>query len=371
MKVVVIIGTEKGAFVARSRAERRDWQIEGPLFKGWKVTASGRSPSGRYLLATASQVYGAALHAGFDLKTWRQIEAGPSYPPVESASSEPAADPTDEWVAQARVRKLNQIWTLHCGERRHYAGVDVAGLFTSDDDGETWQPVDGLNDHPTRSSWFPGAGGLCAHAVLVDPRRPDTIWCAMSAVGVWRSDDGGKTWAGKNEGVRCVAPNPQHPEIGYCVHGLAQDPQDARTIFRQDHSGMYRTRNGGDTWERIENGLPSWFGFPIAIDPHTRALFAFPMESDEYRLPVGGRFRVYRSRDEGDSWHEVGAGLPDAPVYAGVLRGAMAVDGLDPIGVYVGSTSGDVFASADGGESWQALPCRLPRVLSVKAYVEA
>jgi len=142
-------------------------------------------------------------------------------------------------------------------------------------------------------------------------------------------------------------------------------------IFRQDHSGMYRTRDGGDYWERIENGLASWFGFAIAIDPHTRTLFAFPMESDEYRLPVDGKFRVYRSRNCGDSWEPLTRGLPEHANYAGVLRGAMAVDGLEPAGVYVGSTSGDVFVSADGGDSWQTLPCRLPRVLSVKAYVEA
>lgn len=374
MTVVVIIGTEKGAFVARTNAERRGWRIEGPLFKGWKVTASGRSPSGRYFLATASQVYGAAIHTGTDLTNWRQIDDGPAFPPAAGAhAADPpaAADPSEEWVERARVRKLNQIWTLHCGPTRHYAGVDVAGLFSSDDDGETWQPVSALNDHPTRSSWFPGAGGLCAHAVLVDPNRPQSVWCAMSAVGVWRSDDGGANWVPKNEGVRCIMPDKANPGIGYCVHGLAQDPSAPNRIYRQDHTGMYRTRDGGDSWERIENGLASWFGFPIVLDPHTRALFAFPMESDEYRLPVDGKFRVYRSSDEGDSWQALDRGLPSSPTYAGVLRGAMTVDGLDPAGVYVGSTSGDVFVSADRGDSWQPLPCRLPRVLSVRAYTEA
>jgi hypothetical protein len=373
MTVVAIIGTEKGAFVARARADRRNWEIEGPFFKGWKVTASGRSPSGRYFLATASQVYGAAIHTGTDLKSWRQIESGPAYPPpTESdAKAAAAADPSEEWIERARIRKLNQIWTIRCGPTRHYAGVDTAGLFSSQDDGETWQPVCALNDHPTRPSWFPGAGGLCAHSVLVDEGRPDSIWCGMSAVGVWRSDDSGQSWFAKNEGVRRIVADQGPQEIGYCVHGLAQDPADANTIFRQDHTGMYRTRDGGDRWERIENGLVSQFGFPIAIDPHTRALFAFPLESDEYRVPVEGKFRVYRSPDAGDSWEPLGRGLPESRSYASVLRGAMTVDGLDPAGVYVGSTSGDVFASADAGDSWQTLPCRLPRVLSVKVYVEA
>ena len=349
MGVVVIVGTEKGAFVCRSGPDRQRWDIEGPLFKGWKVTASGRSPSGRYLLATTSQVYGAALHVSPDLQTWRQIDKGPAYP-------------------EGGERKLNQIWTFRCGSTRHYAGVDEAGLFASDDDGESWRPVTGLNDHPTRKGWFPGAGGLCAHAILTHPKRPDQIWCGISAVGAWRSDDGGHTWQPKNEGVRCMSPDPDRPGIGYCVHGLAQDPDDPDTLYRQDHSGMYRTHDGGDSWQRNEDGLASWFGFPITVDAAGRSLFAFPMESDEYRVPVGGACRIYRSRNKGDSWEALGNGLPAGPYDGSVLRGAMSVDTRDPVGVYVGSTSGDVFASADAGDSWQTLPCRLPRVLTVAAY---
>jgi photosystem II stability/assembly factor-like uncharacterized protein len=351
MRVLVIVGTEKGAFLCRSEDGRQKWDIEGPLFKGWRVTASGRSPSGRYLLATTSQVYGAALHVGADLKTWRQIDKGPAYP-------------------QGGDRKLNQIWTFHCGPDRHYAGVDEAGLFVSDDDGESWRPVSGMNDHPSRRAWFPGAGGLCAHVVLTHPDRPAQIWCGISAVGAFRSDDGGHTWEPRNEGVRCMSPDKEFPGIGYCIHGLAQDPDDPDTLYRQDHSGMYRTRNGGVSWERNEDGLPSWFGFPIAIDPGSRMLFSFPMESDEYRLPVEGRCRVFRSRNKGDSWEALDRGLPDGPYYGSVLRGALTVDRLEPVGVYVGSTSGDVFVSADGGDSWQTLACRLPRVLSVAAYAE-
>lgn len=351
MRVLVIVGTEKGAFLCRSDQHRRDWLVEGPIFKGWKVTATSRTPSGRYLVATASQVYGPALHTGTDLTTWQQVENGPAYP-------------------EGGDRKLNQIWTLQCNRGRYYAGVDTAGLFTSDDDGTSWQPVTGLNDHPTRRSWFPGAGGLCAHSVLVDPQRPERIWCGISAVGVMRSDDGGQTWVAKNEGVRCMLEDKEFPGIGYCVHGLAADPDAADTIYRQDHSGMYRTRDGGDHWERIENGLASWFGFPITIDRRTKTLFSFPMESDEYRLPVAGKFQIYRSRNGGDSWEALNKGLPQEPSYASVLRGAMAVDNLNPGGVYVGTTSGGVYASADGGDSWQTLPCTLPRVLSVQAYVE-
>jgi hypothetical protein len=351
MGVLVIVGTEKGGFLCRSDSARTAWDIEGPLFKGWRVTASARSPSGRYLVATTSHVYGAALQSSNDLKAWRQIDKGPTYP-------------------AGGDRKLNQIWTIRCGDTRHFAGVDEAGLFVSDDDGESWRPVSGLNDHPSRRSWFPGAGGLCAHSVLVHPKRPERIWCGISAVGVWRSDDGGVTWTPKNEGVRCLSPDKDFPGIGYCVHGLALDPDDPETIYRQDHSGMFRTHDGGESWERNEQGLASWFGFPIAMDMRSRTLFSFPLESDEYRLPVDGKCRVYRSRTMGASWEALGTGLPDWRYYGTVLRGAMAVDGLDPTGVYVGSTSGDVFVSADAGDSWRTLPCRLPRVLSVAAYVE-
>jgi hypothetical protein len=351
MRLVTLVGTEKGGFVCTSNGHRRAWTIEGPLFKGWRVTATARTPSGRYLLATASHVYGPALHTSHDLKNWSQIERRPAYP-------------------EGGERRLNQIWTILCTPEGHYAGVDVAGLFTSEDDGVSWHPVTALNDHPTRSSWFPGAGGLCAHAVLVDRRRPERIWCGISAVGVWRSDDGGASWQTKNRGIRCAIEDRDTAEIGYCVHGLAQDPDDAEILYRQEHTGMYRSRDGGDSWERIENGLPSWFGFPIAVDPRSKALYSFPLESDEYRTPVGGRFVIYRSRDAGDSWEPLTEGLPSEPTYTSVLRGALAVDALEPAGIYVGSTGGDVFLSGDGGQTWQRLAVRLPRVLSVAAYVE-
>jgi hypothetical protein len=350
MGVLVVVGTLKGAFLFRSNEDRSDWSVEGPLFKGWKVTAFARAEDGEYLAATASDVYGPAIHRSRDLVEWSQIEAGPAWP-------------------EGGERKLNQIWTLLPHEDTWWAGVDVAGLFRSTDRGETWQSVEGLNEHPTRAGWFPGAGGLCAHALLVDPKNPSRVWTGISAVGVFRSDDGGAEWRPKNNGVPVIMEDQENQDIGFCVHALVADPDDADLIYRRDHLGMFRSHNGGDTWERIENGLPSTFGFPLVMDRKTKTLYAFPLESDEYRMPADGRFEVYRSRDGGDSWQPLSNGLP-SPAYMGVLRHAMAVDELDPCGVYVGTTAGTVHASADGGESWTDLPATLPRVLTVQAFQE-
>lgn len=350
MSVTAIVGTDKGAFLLRAGADRRDWTLDGPHFKGWKVTASMRV-DGRYVLATASFVYGMALHVSDDLRTWRQIEHGPAWPKDSN-------------------RKLNQVWTLARAGGRLYAGVDEAGLFSSDDGGETWRPVDGLNEHQTRHAWYPGNGGLCAHAILVDPRNPDRVWVGISAVGVFRSDDGGRTFHPKNHGLPTVMEDREHKDIGYCVHGLAADPDDADVIYRREHVGVFRSRDGGETWDRIENGLGSWFGFPIAVDRRSRAVYVVPLESDEYRMPAEGNFRVYRSRDSGKNSEGLGEGLPSVPTFTSVLRGALAVDGQDPCGVYIGTTGGQAFASADRGDTWRPLPCTLPRILHVAAYAE-
>jgi hypothetical protein len=344
MMVNLCIGTDKGAWVLTS-GDRKDWDLHGPYAKGWKVTTFGRDLEGGYLLATGSNWYGAAIQRSADLDSWKQLESGPAY-------------------ATGGERPLTQIWTMGTWGDRLYAGVAEAGLFTSGDNGETWDEVKGLNEHPTRRAWQPGLGGLACHRFLA---RGERAWVGISAVGVFRSDDGGDSWEPKNAGVPAAGADDEF-DIGYCVHCLTQDPEDGDRIWRQDHKGVYRTIDGGDTWERIEEGLPAGFGFPIDRDHRTGRLFLAPQESDEFRAPVDGKLRVWKSDDDGDSWSEAGTGWTDAAAYAGVLRDAMAVDGLDPCGVYIGTSSGRVVTSADRGDSWQMLPYTFPRIGSVHAF---
>lgn len=345
MAVTVGIGTTKGAFFLHSK-DRRTWTVDEPQFVGWKVTAFGKTPSGEYLLCTGSNWYGAAIHRSTELTEWTQIVEGPSY-------------------GESEDRKLTQIWTLTTAGSTIWAGVDTAGLFRSDDDGATWKPIPGLNDHATREGWEPGLGGLAAHRVLVDPTNADRLWCAISAVGVFRSENGGETWAPKNQGVTAASESADYPGIGHCVHCIVGDPENPDTLWRQDHKGVYMTTNAGDTWEQIEEGLPANFGFPVVRDNATGALFIVPLQSDEVRLPPSGQLRVFRSTDRGTSWHNSGDGLPETS-YAVSLRGAMDADQLEPGGVIFGTTGGSVHASADVGETWTTLPFTFPRILAVK-----
>jgi hypothetical protein len=348
MKTTLFIGTRKGLFLATTD-DRTRWNIEGPFFKGWEVTAGERTPGGAYLAATTSYVYGPAIHRSPDLRTWSQFESSPSF-------------------QGGAARSLKQIWFVTASDHAWYAGVADAALFRSTDEGRSWDSVAGLSDHPTRSRWQPGAGGLCAHTLVIDPDDPRRMWCGISAVGVFRTEDAGETWEPKNEGVTCAAPDEEDVRIGYCVHALAVAPDDSNLIYRQDHKGMYRSLDGADTWERIQNGLPSTFGFPLAIDRGNGTLYCFPLESDEYRMPPEGRARVFRTVDRGESWNPLTSGLPQSHAYLTVLRRSMVADSQDPCGVYFGTTSGQVFISADGGESWNQLPANFPRIHCLEVF---
>jgi hypothetical protein len=333
----IAVGTEKGGYLIDPESRL----VTGPLFPGWKVTAFGQTPSGDYLAGVGSNWFGASIHRSPDLENWSQIENGPTY--------------GDE-------RALSQIWVFHNIGKRIYAGVAEAGLFASDDDGETWQAIKGLNEQPTRSEWMPGAGGLCAHRLL---SADDTIWVGISAVGVFRSDDAGVTWQLKNDGVP-PAGQPEgvpRPEIGYCVHNLDHDPSRPNRLWRQDHMGVFRSSDGGDTWERIETGLPAGFGFVMRRDHASERLFVVPLHSDENRVPVDGRFRAYMSDDDGESWTVSGSGWDAAPSFTSVLRGAVATDGEGTVAL--GTTSGQVWITRDAGDRWLQLEPVFPRIGAV------
>ena len=371
MSVVVIVGTAKGAAFLRSDSSRTRWEIEGLRMKGWVVTAATQDDGGRYYVGVTSPIFGAAILVSDDLEKWRQIEKGPRYTgePGNEAHNRIIGQMDPIGMMKPGIRYLDQIWKLHAIGDVVYAGVSEAGIFRSRDRGESWQPLEGFNDQASRPDWGPGAGGLCLHTLLVDGRNPDRIWCGVSATGAFRSEDGGQTWTDANEGVS--------KSEGYCVHSMTHDPNDADVIYRQDHRGMYRTRDGGRSWESIENGLPvaelsdgrrCVFGFPIAMDPHTKAVYAIPLEGDGYRFPHGGALRVYRTTNGGESWEPLSSGLPDGDTFTSILRGAMSVDGLDPCGVYFGTSSGTVYASNDRGDSWIQIPCTLPRIFCVEAF---
>lgn len=270
-----------------------------------------------------------------------------------------------------RSFKLQRIWQITPGHASEpgtlYAGVEDAGLFVSRDSGETWEELDGLTRHPSRKSWFPGGGGLCLHTIVPDATDPKRITIGISAAGVFRTIDGGASWERSNKGLRIVATgaNPED-DVAYCVHKIVPDPRGSGTLFMQYHGGVYRSDDQAGSWNSIETGLPGNFGFPMAATADG-TLFLIPLEADERRHVPGGKLRVYRSRDGGGSWGPAGdRGFPAEPQFVGVLRDALATDKQTPGGVYFGTSMGEVFASRDAGESWQQLPGQFPRITTVK-----
>jgi len=373
MSVAVVVGTPKGAAILRSK-DGKSWSEEF-VMRGWPVTASARDDKGRTYAAVNSPNYGVALFASDDLKTWSQLPAAPRYRPEDRGNPEHHRIVSQmDFGGQLKSggRFVDQIWTLIWAHGNLYAGVSEAGLFISRDRGESWEPVDGFNNQPGRENWFPGFGGLGAHTVLVDGNDANRMWVGVSAAGLFRSDDGGKTWAPKNKGVN-PAIESAPATTGQCVHHVAHDPGDANVMFRQEHRGVYRSDDGGDTWRCIEDGLPVTelsdghrcsFGFPMVMDRASKSVFVAPLDGDNFRFPRGGQLAVYKTQD-GEHWDAKTNGLP-GNTFTAVLRGAMSADQHG--GIYFGTASGAVFASADRGETWMQIAAGLPRITSVEAY---
>jgi photosystem II stability/assembly factor-like uncharacterized protein len=358
--VILLVGTMKGLFLFSSSPSRKAWRVSGPFFPGRAVYAAaydGRSGRSRLWAAPASMHWGAELSWSDDLgKKWTRPES----PLVRFPESAGAS--------------LANIWQIVPGPadapETLYCGVEPSALFESRDAGATWSLNDGLWNHPHRAKWTPGGGGLCLHTVLVDPSRRGRLTVASSTGGVYRTDDAGKTWQARNAGVRAEFLPDKHPEFGQCVHKVVHHPARPGRLYLQNHWGLYRSDDGGDSWKDMAHGVPSDFGFCMGIHPEDPdTAFIVPLHSDEFRCTPEGKLRVYRTKNGGDSWEAQTRGLPQKDAFETVVRDAMGVDPLDPAGVYFGTRSGKLYASRDSGRSWQLLREGLPPVVCVKAAI--
>jgi hypothetical protein len=351
---LVLIGTYKGLFVSRNG------ELEGPHFKGQAIYAVAHDArpggAGRLLVGADSAHWGPSVWHSDDLgATWKEPEGGA------------LGFPTDTEASLARVWQLQPGGDDEPGVVR--AGVEPAALFHSVDGGVSFVLNRGLWDHPHRPQWEPGGGGMCLHTIVRHPTNPQRLWIAVSAAGVYRSDDGGASWQARNQGISAVFMPGPAPEFGQCVHKLSLNPVRPDTLFAQNHWGIFRTDDGGDSWSPIEAGVPSTFGFPIVSDPHDAdTAYVIPLESDEYRCTPEGRCRVYRTTDGGNKWEALAEGLPQDNAHVTVLRdGFTSAPVNGSTGLWFGTRGGEVYQSLDGGDSWTALVEHLPPVLCVRA----
>ena len=358
MAASILVGTRKGLFVLRGDEDRRNWTVEEPSLSGWEVFHATEH-DGTLFAAANNFVYGATVQRSSDGgKTWER--------------SDGLGVPEDTGLT------LEKTWHVEPGHGDTlWLGAAPGLLFRSDDRGETWEPVMSLIQHETRERWNPGAGGMCTHSIQIHPTDPDTVYIGISAAGVFRSDDGGETWSPKNKGTAAdFMEDDRFPEVGQCVHKVLLHPEQEGRLWQQNHCGVYRTDDKGESWERLEdNGLPSSFGFPIAIN-HLKPDMAFVIPEDSVRgsegevgggdrVTTGGRLGVYRTEDGGQSWELATNGLPEQ-AWVEVLREGMASDRSDPVGIYFGTKSGSVFVSPNEGEEWIEAARHLPAVLSVE-----
>lgn len=347
MRVLLLVGTKRGLFTFTSDENRDTWHSSGPHLIGREVYHAVLDPTDNTVwAATDHAVWGAHLHTSSDFgETWQLLEAAPHFP--------------DE--------SLKAIWYVLPIGQRIYAGIEPAGLFVSDDRGASWRGVDSLNEHPTSDTWQPAGGGLALHSIIADGER---MYCAVSAGGVYRSDDSGASWRALNKNVRADFQPEKYPEAGQCVHKLLLHPRDRNRLYQQNHCGVYRSDDAGENWVEITKGLPSDFGYALALDAHDpQTVFVIPEESSHMRATIDGKLRVYRSRDGGSTWEPFTSGLPQENAYVSILREGMCADDLDPCGVYFGTSSGHLFVSSDRGESWRMLAGFLPKILSVSVAV--
>src|SRR5712691_4818348 len=363
--VRVLVGTKKGAFVLTSDAKREKWDVSGPHLAGWEIYHIKGSP------ADPNRLYMSQSTGWFGQLIQRSNDGGKSWDPVGNQFVYEGVPGTHQWYdGSLKPWEFKRVWHLEpslTDPDTVYAGVEDAALFRSTDAGATWQELPGLREHGTGPSWQPGAGGMCLHTIILDPKNPDRMFIAISAAGTFRTDDAGKTWRAINRGLKSEGIPDPDAEVGHCVHRIAMHPSRPEVLFMQKHWDVMRTDNAGESWQDIGGNLPTDFGFVIDVHAHEpETIYVLPIKSDSEHFVPDGKLRVYRSRTGGNEWEALTNGLPQTDCYVNVYRDAMAVDSLDSCGVYFGTSGGQVYASADAGDSWKPIVRDLPTVLSVE-----
>ena len=363
--VRVLVGTRKGAFVLSSDGKRERWDVSGPHFAGWEVYHVKGSP------ADPDRLYASQCSGWSGQVIQRSDDGGVTWEPVGNKFAYDGVPGTHQWYdGTPHPWEFARVWHLEPSlddPDTVYAGVEDAGLFRSADGGQSWQELPALRGHKSGPSWQPGAGGMCLHTIILDPATPGRMFAAISAAGAFRSDDAGQTWRPINHGLQSQGIPDPDAEVGHCVHRLAMHPSRPSVLYMQKHWDVMRSDDAGESWHEVSGNLPTDFGFPIDVHAHEPdTIYVVPITSDTEHFPPEGRLRVYRSRTGGDEWEALTSGLPQEHCYVNVLRDAMAVDTLDSCGVYFGTTGGQVYASADAGDSWAPIVRDLPAVLSVE-----
>ncbi len=391
-KVRVLVGTRKGSFVLTSDGKREQWDVSGPHFAGWEIYHLKGSPAdpNRLYASQSSGWFGQIIQRSDDGgKTWHlpgtPVGQAQAPGPPKSESNKFAYDTsaengkpltTHQWYdGTQHPWEFKRVWHLEpslTDSDTVYAGAEDAALFRSTDGGQNWKELPGLRGHGTGPMWQPGAGGMCLHTIILDPSNPQRMFIAISAAGAFRTDDGGKTWKPINRGLRSqYIPDPD-AEVGHCVHHIAMNPSRPGVLFMQKHWDVMRSDNAGDQWIEVSGNLPTDFGFVIDVHAHEpETIYVVPIKSDSEHFVPDGKLRVFRSRTGGNEWEPLTKGLPQRDCYVNVLRDAMAVDSLDKCGIYFGTSGGQVYASADAGDSWNPIVRDLPPVLSVEVQTLA
>ncbi|MBS0237390.1 MAG: exo-alpha-sialidase [Proteobacteria bacterium] len=363
--VRVLVGTRKGAFILTADGKRKSWDVSGPHFAGWEIYHVKGSR------ADPNRIYASQSSSWFGQQIQRSDDGGKTWEPVDNKFAYDGVPGTHQWYdGTPHPWEFKRVWHLEpsvTDPDTVFAGVEDAALFRSNDGGKSWAELSGLRGHGSGAHWMPGAGGMCLHTILLDPVDPKRMFIAISAAGAFRTNDGGETWQPINKGLRSEHIPDPHAEVGHCVHRLAMHPSRPNVLFMQKHWDVMRSDDAGNSWHEVSGNLPTDFGFAIDVHAHEpETIYVVPIKSDSEHFPIEGKLQVWRSRSGGQDWEPLTNGLPQSNCYVNVLRDAMAVDTLDACGVYFGTTGGQVYASADAGDTWSAIVHDLPPVLSVE-----